>query len=70
MAPVTAEPGTTSTGTGSPVSSDASTADVPDDDHAVGGHLLSRTDDEEVVDLEPVGRHPLLGAARERPASR
>ena len=65
VAPVTASPGPTSTGTGSPVSSEASIADVPSLDDAVGGDLLARADDEAVADGELVDRDALLDAVAE-----
>ena len=45
-------PGPTSTGTGSPVSIEVSTAELPGDDDAVGGDLLPRPDHELVADRE------------------
>ena len=68
VAPTTASPGPTSTGTGSPVSIDASTADVPVDDHAVGRDLLARPDDELVADGELL--RPARGPRRRRAAPR
>ena len=53
--PVTASPGPTSAGTGSPVSIDVSTRGAAGDDDAVGGDLLPRPDHELVADAEPVG---------------
>ena len=51
VAPATASPGPTSTGTGSPVSIEASTAEALHDD-AVGRDLLARPHDEPVADGE------------------
>ena len=56
VAPTTASPGPTSTGTDSPVSIEASTAEVPSLDDAVGGDLLAGPDDEPVADGELLDR--------------
>ena len=54
--PTTASPGPTSTGTGSPVSRDRSTAERAVLDHAVGGDLLAGTDHEPVAHVQPLDR--------------
>ena len=66
VAPVTCDPGPTSTGTGSPVSSEVSTALRALDHDAVGGDLLARADGEHVAD-----RSDATGTRRSvrRPAS-
>ena len=64
VAPVTASPGPTSTGTGSPVSRLASTADEPSTHLAVGGDLLPRPDHEHVAD----GQLRRPGSAVSRPS--
>ena len=61
VAPTTLSPGPTSTGTGSPVSIDASTADVPDDHDAVGGDLLAGPCHEDVADRELVYGYACFG---------
>ena len=65
VAPVTGSPGPTSTGTGSPVSREASIAEVPVFDDAVGGDLLAGADDEQVADDEVADRDPDLVAVTE-----
>ena len=62
VAPMTPSPGPTSTGTDSPVSIEASTADAALLDHPVGGDLLAGPHHEAVADHQRVERHPLLGA--------
>ena len=62
VAPTTRSPGPTSTGTDSPVSIEASTAERALDDHAVGGDLLARagrrtrSPTRELVDRDPLPR--------------
>ena len=65
VAPVTASPGPTSTGTGSPVRSEASMAEVPSSTIAVGGDLLAGADDEPVADGEVADRDADLVAVAE-----
>ena len=62
VAPVTWLPGPTSTGTDSPVTSEASTAEEPSDHDAVGGDLLTGAHDDDVVHGELIGRDLHLGA--------
>ena len=62
---MTASPGATSTGTGSPVSSDASIAERAFVDDAVGGDLLAGADHEAVADGELLDRDPHLVAVAE-----
>ena len=65
--PVTSLPGPTSTGTLSPVISDASTAEAPSLDHAVGGHPLAGTDHEAVAGGQGLDRdHHLAAVAQQR----
>ena len=64
VAPVTGSPGPTSTGTDSPVSRLASTADEPSTHHAVGGDLLPGPDHEHVAD----GQLRRPGSAVSRPS--
>ena len=63
VAPMTSSPTALSTGTGSPVSIDSSTADATLDDATVGGDLLARLHDEAHADGEVVDRD--LGAVLE-----
>ena len=67
-----ASPAPTSTGTGSPVSIDWSTADVALDDDAVGRDLLAGPDDEEVADARArrSGPRPPRRRAGRAPPSR
>ena len=62
VAPVTWLPGPTSTGTDSPVTSEASTAEEPLDDHAVGGDLFTGPDNDLVSDGELPGGDLVLPA--------
>ncbi len=64
VAPVTESPSATSTGTASPVSMDASTADVPETTMLFGGDLLARSHDELVADLQVFDGDLRLDAAR------
>ena len=52
VAPATSAPGPTSTGSGSPVSSDSSTSRFPALDDSVSRHLLAGADDEQVAGSE------------------
>ncbi len=60
VAPMTVEPGATSTGIGSPVSMLASTADDTFADDAVRGDLLAGTHHEHVTHVQPVDGDPGL----------
>ena len=62
VAPATASPGPTSTGTLSPVSRLASIADAAVLDHPVGRHLLPRPHHEPVADGQVADRDPQLAA--------
>ena len=62
VAPTTASPAPTSTGTDSPVTIEASTADVPDTIDAVGRDLLARPHDELVSDPQRRDRDAALHA--------
>ena len=62
VAPMTRSPGFFSTGIGSPVTIDSSTALAPSIDDAVDRHLLAGPDAQPVADLHLVERHVLLAA--------
>ena len=62
VAPVTLSPASFSTGIGSPVTIDSSTALRPSIDHAVDRHLLARPDAQQVADLDLLERHVFLAA--------